>query len=128
MKKTTFAYTLVLGKLDHVPCIVDVEISEDEYRRIKESFDSGNYMSMEEDFSLEDITDKVYEASLAFDASVYPDLQDELIQLIMDSKDVDDDEAEEIAESISMDEIKEMLDDLYPRIIGYPTEFSDDEE
>lgn len=119
--KTTFRAYVSYGKLDTVEYEVDVDISEEEYRRVAES--AKTHMRFSEDRDVGDIYEKAYQAALRLDIKVLRDLPDELNEKMAYYLGININESEK--REYTDDDIAQMLKSEGYRHIGYPEEMED---
>ncbi len=114
----TFGAYVHYGKLDSSDYEVDVDVTEEEFRRVIESAKTHDRFS--EDDSVKDIYDKVYAAALALDLNEikrWPDLYD-LADRMASHLGISEEEAE--TRNFSDEEITEMLENEGIRRVSYP--------
>lgn len=118
----TFPYIIEYGKNDWNECEVEVNLRKGDVDKLKASVAKGEYEELIDDESLFDIYQMVWGKIHLEDATLFMDEQrDELLDLIMEVHELEDEEAaEEILFNISIDEVMDMLEDLYPRRILMP--------
>ena len=119
--KTTFRAYVSYGKLDTVEYEVDVDISEEEYRRVVES--AKTHMRFSEDPDVGDIYEKAYHAALRLDINVLRDLPEELNEKMTYHLGINKNESEK--REYTDDDIAQMLKSEGSRCIGYPEEMED---
>lgn len=120
----TFGAYVRYGKLDSVDYEVEVELTPDEYERLKES--AKTHMRMIDDPEISDIYDQAYQAALDLDLDVMRDDKELLAEKMAWHLDISEEEA--LEREYTDDEIIEMLEDEGIRGISYPDGLEDDDE
>ncbi len=120
----TFGAYVRYGKLDSVDYDVEVELTEEEYERVKES--SKTHWRMREDDSISDIYDRVYEAALDIDLEVMRDTPELLAEKMAWYLDISEEEA--LERYFEDEEIIEMLENEGDRGISYPSDLEDERD
>lgn len=120
----TFGAYVRYGKLDSVDYDVEVELTEEEYERVKES--SKTHWRMRDDDSISDIYDRVYEAALDIDLEVMRDTPELLAEKMAWYLDISEEEA--LERFFEDEEIIEMLENEGDRGISYPSNLEDERD
>lgn len=122
----TFPGYVRFGKLDGTDFEVDVELTDEEYERLKAS--RKTHWDMDEDDEIADIYDMAYSASLDMDIDVLRDDEDLLAEKMAWHLDISEEEASE--REYTDEEIIEMLEAEGTRGINYPEDLDepDDED
>ena len=112
----TFKGYVSYGKLDSVDYDVDVELTKEEYERLKAS--CKDHWRMSDDETIADIYNKAYQAALELDIEVMREDEEMLAEKMAWYLGIDEDEA--LEREYDDDEIAEMLEEEGSRGVTYP--------
>lgn len=104
------------GRMDSIDYEVEVELTEEEYERVKES--CKTHMRMREDDAISDIYDKVYQAALKLDLDVMKSDKEMLAEKMAWHLGISDEEA--LEREYTDEEIVAMLESEENRGVSYP--------
>ena len=119
--KVAFCAYVNYGYLESVDYEVEVELTKEEYARVRNS--AEEYMRMSEDESIADIYQKVYQAALQLDLKVMREDKSALAEKMEAYLKIP--YADAFEREYSDEEIIDMLEHEGSRGIGYPEEFEE---
>ena len=120
-----FVGYIVFGKGDSNSYITEYEVTEEEYKKILESYKSQKFIHMEDDQSLSDICRKIYNKAGEVDMAELKSDEDYLNDLMSDYLDLDPEDEEF---DYSDEDIQDMMESFWRRVVDYPEEFEELEE